>query len=52
MLIYVVGLLITGLCIGNMEQFQPVHGFLTIGLGFTVLGIFIMLLNYLDGKKE
>jgi len=46
---YILGLLITGISVGYLML--PVHGFLTVGIGFMLLAIMDGLLNYLNGKK-
>lgn len=49
--LYLVGLVISGIAVANLEQFGPVHGFLVIGIGVVVVGLAGMMLTYLDGKR-
>ena len=50
--IYVIGLIMFGIAVANMEQYEPVHGFLIIGSGLMVLGIVGMITSYLDGGSK
>ena len=50
--VYFAGLLITGICVGNLAQSDPVHGFLVIGLGTMGWALTIGMLEYLNSNQQ
>lgn len=48
-ILYLIGVVITGMSLGHIYDAKV--GWLTIGIGVTLLGMVAMMLEYLGGKR-